>query len=76
MLAAAHEDCVAYGTVPGSPEFRQCMMARNGQIEQQEFQRRQAVAQGLRDMGRTMNPPTTTCTTGRDAYGQIVTRCQ
>ena len=76
MLAAASDDCGAYGYRPGSPEYSQCMMAKDGQYMQMEQQRRQNVQQGLANMQRSMNPPTTTCRTGRDAFGQIITQCQ
>lgn len=75
MLNAAHDDCFAYGYDQGTPAYSQCMMAKDGQYQQMEMQRRQNVQQGLANMQRQMNPPQT-CVSGRDAFGQLVTRCQ
>ena len=76
MYQAAQGDCSTYGFRQGSPEFAQCMMAKDGQYQQMEMQRRANVQQGIANMQRSLNPPTTTCTSARDAFGQIVTQCQ
>lgn len=76
MLDAAYNDCRAYGFSPGSPEYANCMMSKDSQYQQMEMQRRANIQRGLANMQRAIDPPSTTCVSGRDAFGQVVTRCQ
>lgn len=81
MMQSAQDHCFAYGFDHGTPQFAQCMMMKDSQYQDMEFRRRQAVAAGLQQMSRDMQPrqpvqmAPRTCTSS--AIGnQVVTNCQ
>lgn len=78
LMMAAGDDCRAYGFVPGSPEYSNCMMTKDSQYQAADFQRRQAVAAGLRQMGAQIAapPPRGVTCTSRRVFNEVVTDCQ
>lgn len=57
MIAAAGNDCEAYGYRYGSPEYSQCMMTKDGQYQQMEMQRRANIQRGLANMQQSIQAP-------------------
>lgn len=82
--ASAQGSCVGYGFQPGTDGFASCMMQMDLQAQETDYRRRQAIANGLQQMGQSMqNNRPVTCNTYGTAnrgnfgatYGSSTTTC-
>lgn len=80
-FAEAQDACQNYGFKPGTEPYAQCMMRLDLVMQEQDYSRRQAIAQDLQDWAARNR--TTTCNTsaqvygglGNSAYGNSTTTC-
>lgn len=82
-LANNQDACSSYGFTSGTDAYASCMMQMDLADQEDDYRRRQALSEGLREMGRSMqrNRPVT-CNSfgnanrfGSSVYGTSTTTC-
>jgi hypothetical protein len=69
--AEAQNACTRYGFKPGTDQYAQCMMQLDLIMQEQDADRRQALAEGLRRMGENARNNRVTCNTSASVYGNF-----